>query len=172
VENQANLPAIRRKRRMGRPPKHGGYSLYQGDLIKEHPELRRYLEDCRAGLIEDLSAEGEAGLTAGQLILLDRIIQKVGLSRLIEIHVSKSSFLRDPQAKAPEIAPVLQFWLSVNNAIRADLQLLGIERRKMDDTEPDLQRYLRAKAADAAQDVQVRPKGEGKSPWPCRDRPA
>ncbi len=166
MQSEQNLQVIKRKCRLGRPrTKHGGYSLYQADLIKQHPELRHYLEDSRFGLIADISAEGEAGLTAGQLILIDRVTQKLGLTRLIELYISKTGILRRDKLdnKTLEIEPILIYWQSLNNAIRADLQLLGIERRVQDDSEPDLQRYLKAKADKGSQE---RAGHEGKKKTP------
>ena len=44
------------KKKIGRPPKHGGYSIiYRDRAIKDHPEIRHYLEACREGLVKDVA---------------------------------------------------------------------------------------------------------------------
>ena len=138
----------RRKRRIGRPPKHGGLSLvYRADLVKEHPELRRYLQDCRDGLIDDLAAGDEDALTTGQRILVDRTIQKLSLARLIEIYITKTGVLRRDRlnSKVLEVEPILIYWQSLNHAIRSDLAILGLKRAEITEPEPALQVYLASK---------------------------
>ena len=162
------------KRRIGRPPKHYGYSLpiHRDGIIAEHPELRQWLQGCRDGLIDNLGGV-EDELTQAQQIIVDRVISKLSMVRLIEIYLAKNGILRRDrvQEKILEAEPIVQIWLQVNNAIRSDLQILGIDKRQIE-SEPTLADIIRehdeaqAKRAQEATCVGV---NEDKSPEPIAD---
>lgn len=142
------------KRRRGRPPKHGGYSLVARDeMLKEHPHLKRYLEDCRAGLVRDVAGT-EDQLTEGQRLIIDRLIPKLAICRLIEIYIEKYGIFRRDQLqrrKVLELEPALgTSYLAFDNSIRLGLALLGIDKRKADDV-IDLGRYVAEKYGNGGQ---------------------
>lgn len=110
----------------GRPKvTHGGYSfLTTGQLPERRVYVLRYLSAAREGLIADLGGE-EKNLSTAQLILIDRIISKLGIIRCIEEHVRENSIL-----DGDDLAPALRSsYIAYNNSIRLTLQLLGLERK-------------------------------------------
>jgi len=130
-----NKPKLKGKSRLGRPPKHGGYSLIVKDeILKDHPRIRQYLQDCRDGLVRDV-AGSEDQLTEQQRILIDRIISRLSICRLIEIYIEKyGAFRRDrlKRQKILELEPALgQNYLAFSNSIDRALNLLGIEKREV-----------------------------------------
>jgi len=135
------------KRRRGRPPKHGGYSLIvRDDILKEHPRLRQYLQDCRDGLVRDIGGS-EENLTEAQRILIDRIISKLSICRLIEIYIEKYGIFRRDKIKKRvlELEPALGVnYLAFDNSIRLSLQALGIDK-KHNEGVLDLGKYLEKK---------------------------
>ena len=108
----------------GRKIKHGGYSfLSKGRLPEDRAYIERYLTACRQGLIDDLG--GEPNLSTAQLILIDRIISKLGCIRCIEEHTREGSVM-----VGQELAPALKrSYLAFSNSIRLDLQALGINSK-------------------------------------------
>ena len=141
-----NTPKPKTKRRIGRPPKHGARAIvYRADLIREYPEVVRLTRDWWDGMVADLG--GPAALTTAQEVLLSRVISKVQTAALIEIWLGKHGILRRDSLdrKLLEAEPIVATWLSINNAIRADLQLLGIKRVETADPEPSLLAYIAAK---------------------------
>jgi hypothetical protein len=84
-----NMSNSAKKPKRGRPPKHGGYSLIQRDaMLKDHPHIRRYLQECRDGLVQDVAGSEEA-LTEQQRIMIDRIVSRLSICRLIECYIEK-----------------------------------------------------------------------------------
>ena len=125
----------KKRRKTGRPPKHGGYSLIVKDeLLKKHPHLRRHLEDTRSGLCRDI-AGCEANLTEQQRIMIDRIISKLSIVRLIEVYIEQyGAFRRDrlQKDKVLELEPALgNSYLAFSNSIDRALVALGIERKDL-----------------------------------------
>ncbi len=123
-----NKPKLQRKSKRGRPPKHGGYSLLiKGELPENRKYIRKYLSTTREGLIKDLGP-AEEDLTTAQVIIIDRIVSKLGVIRCIEEHIRENSVL-----VGQDLAPSLKAsYLAYNNSIRLDLQALGIDERKID----------------------------------------
>jgi len=110
----------------GRPKlTHGGYSfLATGQLPEHRVYILRYLSAARQGLIEDIGGQ-EKDLSTAQLILIDRIISKLGIIRCIEEHVRENSIM-----EGNDLAPALKSsYISYNNSVRLTLQLLGLERK-------------------------------------------
>jgi hypothetical protein len=125
---------LMKKARRGRPPLHGGYSLiHRDELIKQYPRLRRYLEDCRAGLVKDV-AGSEDELSESQRIMIDRIISRLSICRLIEIYIEKyGAFRRDQlrDSKVLELEPALgQNYLAFSNSIDRALIALGLNKKQ------------------------------------------
>lgn len=121
------MPKSNRKYPQVRPKRHGGYSfLTTGQLPQHRAYLLRYLSDCRQGLIDDLG--GFQRLTTGQSILIDRVIGKLGISRLIEEHTKENGAIQRDR-----LAPVLErSYLAYSNSLRLDLLALGINQRSTD----------------------------------------
>ena len=112
----------------GQKVKHGGYSfLVKGELPENRKYILRYLIAARENLIRDLGP-AEEDLTAAQIIIIDRIISKLGVIRCIEEHIRENSVM-----VGDILAPCLKAsYLAYNNSIRLDLQALGLEKRMED----------------------------------------
>lgn len=115
-------------RREGGKIKHGGYSfLAKGELPEHRRYLLRHLSAVREGLIRDLGPT-ENDLTTAQIILIDRIVTKLGVIRCIEEHVRENSVMI-----GHNLAPALsKNYISYNNSVRLDLEKLGIDKRQGD----------------------------------------
>jgi len=132
-----NKPKKKKKARLGRPPKHGGYSLIVRDeILKDHPYVRRYLQDCRDGLVENI-AGSEERLTEQQRIIIDRIISRLSICRLIEVYIEKYGAFRGDRLKKDkilELEPALgQNYLAFSNSIDRALIALGLNKKQTDD---------------------------------------
>lgn len=156
-------------KRIGRPPRHGGYSLLakRGDVPECRRYVREYLEGVRAGLVRDLGPK-EGDLTAAQLTLINHVISKVAITRLIEERLAETGIFN----AAGELDPALgKFFLIASNSLRLDLQALGINTRKREEI-LDLGRYIAAKDAEAqapgpeAEGVETGPHSETSSDSP------
>jgi hypothetical protein len=126
--------------KIGRPILHGAYSLkVTSELVKGQARrrLRKYLTETRATLAADLG--GEERLTGAQRVLLDRTIGKLAVIRLLETYLSEFGVF-DKGA----LRPALDKYLSFGRELRADLALLGIERREAEEAF-DLGRYVAEK---------------------------
>ena len=141
-----NKPDNRRKVRLGRPPKHGGYSLIVRDeILKDHPYVRQYLQNCRDGLVEDV-AGSEERLTEQQRIIIDRpIISRLSICRLIEVYIEKYGAFRGDRLKKDkvlELEPALgQNYLAFSNSIDRALIALGLSKKQTDGV-MDLDAYV------------------------------
>ena len=128
------------KRPRGRPKlRHGGYSFMRsGKIPADKPEIERYLTWLRLKYIDDLGPE-EADLTAGQAVLLNKLITLEGLTRCIEVMAAREEKVMLPQR-----------YMSYVNTIVKICQALGIERK---DLEPDVMTPLQI-AAEIEQEKQ------------------
>jgi hypothetical protein len=113
-----------------------------GELPENRRYLRDYLTSIRRGLIADLGPE-EKDLSAAELVLVDRVIAKLGVLRCIEEHVRETGVLRG-EFLAPGLA---KYWLPISNSLRQDLLALGVERRDVKDRH-NLGQYLEVKAQE------------------------
>ena len=116
------------KFKKGKPPqqiKHGGYSfLVKGELPENRKHVLKYLTAAREGLIQDLGPT-ENDLTAAQIILIDRVVTKLGVIRCIEEHIRENTVM-----VGHDLAPSLKAsYLAYNNSCRIDLGMLGLERK-------------------------------------------
>jgi len=125
--------------REGGKIKHGGFSfLAKGELPENRRYILRYLSAAREGLIHDLGPT-EDDLTTAQIIIIDRIVTKLGVIRCIEEHIRENSIMI-----GHNLAPALgQNYISYNNSIRLDLERLGINK-KQGDSVPDIQDYIKS----------------------------
>lgn len=112
----------------GRKVKHGGYSyLVTGTLPEERKYILQYLTAARENLIRDLGPTEES-LTAAQIILIDRVVTKLGVIRCIEEHIRENTVM-----VGQDLAPALKAsYLAYNNSVRLDLRELGINKRMED----------------------------------------
>lgn len=134
-ENKSKLTV---KLKRGRPKcKHGGYSfLVKGELPENRKYVLRYLTAARENLIRDLGPT-EEDLTAAQIILIDRVVTKLGVIRCIEEHIRENSVM-----VGHRLAPSLRAsYLAYNNSVRLDLQAFGIDKKKANEA-LDLGKYL------------------------------
>jgi len=117
---------------------HGGYSFLTSGRLPEHRvHIRRYLTNCREGLIADHG--GEENLSTGQALLIDRVISKLGCIRCIEEHIRENSVM-----VGQELAPSLKAsYLAFNNSLRLDLLALGLDK-KLEDIS-SLEKYVEEK---------------------------
>lgn len=140
-------------KRIGRPRRHGGYSLLarRGDVPECRRYVREYLEGVRAGLVRDLGPR-EEDLTAAQKALINHVISKIAITRLIEERLAEVGIFN----AAGELDPALgKFFLTASNSLRLDLQALGIDKRRGDEV-LDLGRYIEARDRESG-----RPNPEG-----------
>jgi len=119
---------------------HGGYSFMTTGRLPEHRvHVRRYLTAVRENLIKDLGPT-EADLTAAQIILIDRIVTKLGVIRCIEEHVKENSVM-----VGDNLAPSLKAsYLAFDNSLRLALQALGMKSKKAEGI-MDLGKYVEEK---------------------------
>ncbi len=116
-----------------------------GELPENRKYLRLYLTECREGLIENLGPT-EQDLTAAQVILVDRVICKLGVLRCIEEHIREAGVM-----KGQDLAPALRdSYLHYSREVRLDLVVLGI-KTKAGEGVIDLTAYLKAHDAARAQ---------------------
>lgn len=129
--------------RPGRPCSHGGWTyLTTGKLPEHRREVSRYLTAARESLIRDLGPK-EIDLSAGQRILIDRIITKLGVIRCMEEHIRERSVMT-----GNNLAPCLKAsYLAYNNSVRLDLTALGIDKRA-EAKILDLTEYVQAKDSE------------------------
>lgn len=67
----------------------------------------------------------ERDLTAAQIILIDRVVTKLGVIRCIEEYIRENTVMTESR-----LSPSLrESYLAYNNSIRLDLQALGINKR-------------------------------------------
>jgi hypothetical protein len=121
-----NKPKKGSKKKPGRPPQSGAYSLIvkAGELPKRRTYLRVYLQATRNGLIEDLGPR-EADLTTAQRVLIDRTVSKLAIIRCIEEYIKETGVFRKAW-----LSPVLEkSYVAYTNSLRLDLEALGINKR-------------------------------------------
>jgi len=135
-----NNTKLTTKLESGRKKRHGGFTYFStGRLPKHRKYIEKYLTAARESLIKDLGPT-EEDLTAAQIIIIDRIVSKLGVVRCIEEHIRENSVMR-----GHDLAPSLKAsYLAYNNSIRLDLQALGIEKRRADEVQ-ELDKYIKEK---------------------------
>lgn len=143
------------KRPTGRPRNPRGYSM-----ISRREDLRRrtyiedYLTEVRAGLIQDMGPD-EKDLTTAKAVLIDRVVSKLGIVRVIEEYIRENTVM----VKGGEVAPALKAsYLAYNNSIRLDLQALGLDTRKSE--VKDLAAYIQEKYGDESNPKAPAPRAE------------
>ncbi len=125
-----------KKKGPGRPPTHGGYSLIKtGKLPSGRRGIRKYLENTREGLVRDFGPT-EADLSTGQIVLIDRVISKLGIVRLIEEHTRESGNIFN--ADGGLVGSLKESYLAFNNSVRLSLLALDkLDRQRDQETNID-----------------------------------
>jgi len=123
--------AKKKKGKMGRPIKHGGCSIeLKDELLQKHLGARTYLRETRSGLIRDVAGSEQ------QRLLIDRIISKLLILRVIEIYVEKHGIWRGDKLKryqGLELEPALGLnYLAFSKSVDRALKLLGIHKQAKD----------------------------------------
>ena len=144
-----NKPKLTVKlKRGGQRVKHGGWSfLVRGELPENRKHVLRYLTAARENLIKDLGPT-EEGLTTAQIIIIDRIVSKLGVIRCIEEYIRENTVMVG-QSLAPSLKAS---YLAYNNSLRLDLQALGINSKKADEF-PNPLEYAKKKYGKKAQEA-------------------
>ncbi len=132
-----------------------GYSLiHKVSRFKVLAHVRPYLEAARAGLVEDLGPM-EADLTRAQVILIDRVVSKLAVLRMIEERVRE----RGVFTHAGNLQPLLvDSYLGYDSAVRMALQALGITRKVgggSNDLEVVLDRIRKGRDAQTAEGQEI-----------------
>ena len=132
----------------GKKRTHGGYAYFTTGKLPEHRKyIEQYLTAARLNLIKDLGPS-ENDLTTAQIIIIDRIVSKLGVIRCIEEHIRENSVM-----VGQGLAPALKAsYLAYNNSIRLDLQALGINSKKADEF-PNPLEYAKKKYGKKAQEA-------------------
>ena len=124
--------------RPGRRPRHGGYTYIRtGKLPKKKAAIERYLTWVRMTYAEDIAGE-ESNLTAGQTVLLNKLILLEGLCRCIEMTTAEVT------EKTGQLYNMPTKYLSYVNAITKICGMLGIERKQVEES-LDLDKYVTEK---------------------------
>jgi len=111
----------------GKRRKHGGYTFLRlSQLPSSRSYIESYLTAAREGLVRDLGdGKGEENLSAAEIILIDRLITKLGVVRCMEEYIRENSVM-----EGNELAPCLKdCYLAYNNSVRLDLQALGLKTK-------------------------------------------
>jgi len=145
-------------KRIGRPPRHGGYSILarRGDVPSSRRHVRAYLETVRAGLVRDLGPT-ENDLTAAQKALLNHVISKIAITRLIEERLAEVGIFKPTGELDPSLG---KFFLTASNSLRLDLLALGLNTRRAEEV-LDLGRYIESKALEPASNSPAQETGGG-----------
>jgi hypothetical protein len=135
--------------------------LTKGTIPERRSYLRAYLTEARAGLIRDLGPD-EDDLTTAQKILIDRVITKLGVLRLIEEHCQDSGIFNQGEL----VSSLGQNYIAFDNSIRLSLQALGLDRRQKKEI-LELSDYIAMKDREKARSGQGKAgqeRTEGKNP--------
>lgn len=128
----------------GRPPIHSGYALLTKGtetIPKNRAKVRRYLEQIRAGLIEDYGPE-EKDLTTSQLILINLITEKIGFIRLITEYAREKGLFEKGKLRSC----FRENLLSYENSARLALMALNKLEGKKEDV-MSLEKYIEMRDA-------------------------
>lgn len=135
IRKKPQVP-VRKWGKPGHPVKHGAYSLaIQDALLKKNPRVTRYLVDTRAGLVRCVGGSEDA-LSEQQRVMIDRIISKLAICRLIELYVERYGAFPTRTVKGKtivrlELVPCLGVnYLAFSNSIDRALIALGLTKKE------------------------------------------
>lgn len=116
--------------------RHGGYTYFRtGKMPTQKRYIEKYLTWVREIYIEDIAGT-EDKLTAGQTVLLNKLILLEGLCRCIEVTAAK---IADQSSTLPVLPHDYSTYV---NLILKICSQLGIERRDPIDDTPDIHEYI------------------------------
>lgn len=105
---------------MAQPKRHGAYSLIAKGKFPEHARhIRGFLEITRRRLIIE-NGPNEADIPVGCILLIDRVVAKLGVCRLIEENCRTQGVFREGK-----LASSLDAYLAFSNSFRRDLVALS-----------------------------------------------
>jgi hypothetical protein len=121
MEDIKQIKRKRGQRGRGVAIKHGGYALLTGGPIpKKRAYVGKYLTAIREGFCQDLG--GEPGMSTSEIVLLDKLIVALGITRLIEEYVKERGVIDNPQGFLnPSLS---KGYISYCNQVRLTTQLL------------------------------------------------
>ena len=127
----------KKKSKMGRPIKHGAYSLIlkEGELPENRRYIREYLTKTREGIMFDLG--GEENLSTAKVVLIDRAVSLLAICRVTEEWVRENGVF-----VGKKLQSVLRTYLSFQSQLRSTLICLGLDKKKADET-LDVQSYIK-----------------------------
>ena len=109
---------------------HGGYSYIRtGRIPKRKANIERYLTWVRMTYAEDV-AGSEENMTAGQTVLLNKLILLEGLARCIETTAAEVT------EKTGQLYAMPTKYMSYVSAIMKLCSLLGVERKEVKERIP------------------------------------
>jgi hypothetical protein len=157
---KADLAKIRDRRQ-----KHGIYTwLKYGKInasVRGFRKLQRYLEGVERDLIG--LQGGPERITIAQELLVKSVVESYGVLLLATMYCKREGILRPDRAKEGviELQPVLgKQFIAYLNAIRQNLQTLGLDRKKADEV-LDLGKYLEERAREKERNSRVSTSGRG-----------
>ena len=133
------------------------------DLLRQHPEIKQKLRVVKRGLVSDLSPEGEEHLTMARRLVLERMLSKLGRVYLIEYFLDANGIINRPSLEKRHLAaePIMATWSDLNESIRRDLAMLGMNRKSIEAVQTPDEMLEDAHADVVAQDAVIVPKGDG-----------
>jgi hypothetical protein len=129
-----DYPATRKSppKKPGPKPKHGAYSMIRRKrLPKEFRSLHPYLKAVQEGLIEDLG--GRDHVSVAQMLMIDRVIQGLGVLKLIERFIAEKGLLGQDRVAAFLLHDLSARYLSWDRKVTNHLQALGLDRKRIED---------------------------------------
>jgi hypothetical protein len=141
----------------GRKRFHGGYAFLTTGRLPEHRKyVLQYLTGAREQLVKDVGGD-EQNLSAQQIIIIDRVIVKLGVLRCIEEHVKEMGVFQHGRLNSA----LSKNFLGWANSVRLDLQALGLNRRAASEV-LDLGKYIEQKDKEKAEFGTDKHRGEVK----------
>lgn len=168
VRKKPQIP-VRKWGKPGHPVKHGAYSLaIQDEVLKKNPRVTRYLVDTRAGLVRCVAGSEDA-LSEQQRVMIDRIVSKLAICRLIELYVERYGAFPRRTVKGKtivklELVPCLGVnYLAFSNSIDRALIALGLTRKEAERvlTPLEIAAEIDAEEAAKAQGAKVKETAAG-----------
>lgn len=131
--------------------RHGAWLwLHKGEMPADCAEIRAGIEQLADDLAVEFGAEGR-DLTPAQVVLVDRVVQLVGFTKLCEVHAWRTGPIVSGPGGKPRMAPALrESYVAYSNAVVKALRTLDeLSREKRESGPPalDLRTYLERKAA-------------------------
>ncbi|HZX11350.1 MAG TPA: hypothetical protein VFG01_10445 [Acidobacteriota bacterium] len=117
-----------KKLKPGPKKRHHGYAfLTSGKVPKSRKYIEKYIGSVRDNLIKDLGPTQD-DLTTAQMVLIDRVIMKLGFLRLIEEYIRETGEIF--KGNTGKLLPCISNdYTRFAESVRRDLSTLGINKR-------------------------------------------